>query len=54
MIGDMIDFDAEVVGYVKGYKGRRGMVNNPIRADWKLEHPSDVVVKYNVKRLESN
>jgi len=40
--GDMIEFDARVKPYTKGYFGRREDVYKPIETDYKLSHPTKV------------
>lgn len=40
--GDIIQFDARVKEYEKGYKGRREDVYVPIKRDYKLSHPTKV------------
>jgi len=40
--GDVIQFDARVKEYEKGYKGRREDVYVPIEIDYKLSHPTKV------------
>ena len=40
--GDMIEFDARVGSYEKGYKGHRDdVVGAPVKQDWKLQRPTD-------------
>lgn len=38
--GDVIQFNARVKEYTKGYKGYREDVYKPIETDYKLSHPS--------------
>lgn len=46
VIGGMVEFDARVTTYIKGYRGRRDDVYDaPIEMDYKLERPTRVVVK---------
>jgi len=40
--GDVVQFDARVREYEKGYKGRREDVYVPIEIDYKLSHPTKV------------
>jgi hypothetical protein len=40
--GDVVEFDARVTKYEKGYKGRRWDVYKPIETDYKLSHPTKV------------
>jgi len=40
--GDVVQFDARVQEYVKGYVGRRWDVWKPIEVDYKLSHPTRV------------
>lgn len=46
--GDNISFDARVKEYWKGYKGRREDVDNPVRKDYKLSHPTNIT-KHEIK-----
>lgn len=39
--GEEVGFDARVKTYIKGYRGRREDVYNPIRKDYKLSHPTN-------------
>ncbi len=43
--GDVIEFDATVGTYIKGYQGHREDVEDapPVRQDWRLERPTRVV-----------
>lgn len=40
--GDVVQFDARVAVYQKGYKGHRIDVYCPIETDYKLSHPTKV------------
>ncbi len=40
--GDVVQFDARVKAYEKGYKERRDDVYVPIETDYKLSHPTKV------------
>ena len=40
--GDLIEFDARVDSYVKGYRGSREDVHLPEESDWHLERPTRV------------
>jgi len=42
-IGDVVQFDARVQEYEKGYKGRRDVYDAPISIDYKLSHPTRLV-----------
>jgi len=43
-VGNVVQFDARVKAYEKGYKGRRDDVwDSPIETDYKLSHPTHVV-----------
>lgn len=42
-MGDIIEFDARVGSYIKGYQGRRDDVYNPVSEDYRLERPTRVV-----------
>jgi hypothetical protein len=43
--GDVVEFDARVGDYVKGYQGRREDVYDvPVSRDWKLQRPTKVLV----------
>jgi hypothetical protein len=43
-IDAVIEFDARVSDYEKGYKGRREDVFVPIKRDWKLQRPTKVQI----------
>lgn len=42
--GDVVEFDARVKKYIKGYQGRREELEfeNPIEEDYKLSHPTKI------------
>lgn len=40
--GDVVQFDARVKEYEKGYQGRREDVYVPVERDYKLSHPTKV------------
>jgi hypothetical protein len=40
--GDVLEFDARVKQYVKGYFGRRDDVFKPAERDYKLSHPTKI------------
>lgn len=40
--GDVVEFDARVKSYVKGYMGHRVDVYRPIEKDYKLSHPTRI------------
>ena len=40
--GDIVQFDARIKPYLKGYFGRREEVWKPIEVDYKLSHPTRV------------
>ena len=40
--GDVVQFDARVKAYLKGYFGRREDVYKPTETDYKLSHPTRV------------
>jgi hypothetical protein len=40
--GDVIEFEARVKPYEKGYKGRREEVWKPVTIDYKLSHPTRI------------
>jgi len=40
--GDVVQFDARIKEYEKGYKGRREDVYVPVERDYKLSHPTKV------------
>ena len=42
--GDLVQFDARVKEYQKGYKGRRRQVYKPVENDYKLSHPTKLSV----------
>jgi hypothetical protein len=41
-VGDIIEFDARVAHYTKGYFGRRDDVHKPLEDDWRLERPTKI------------
>ena len=43
-VGDLVEFDARVTTYEKGYKGYRDDVFCPIEIDYRLERPTKVQV----------
>lgn len=43
-IGQRVQFEARVKAYEKGYKGKREVLDAPIRTDYKLERPSKIVL----------
>lgn len=43
-VGDIVEFDARVGDYIKGYQGRREDVFAPVTRDWKLARPTKVIV----------
>ena len=49
--GDIVQFNARVKTYEKGYKGRRSNINKKIELDYKLSHPTKLSVIGNKKRL---
>lgn len=42
--GDLIQFDARVKSYVKGYRGFREDVYRPLEIDYKLSHPTKISI----------
>lgn len=40
--GDVVQFDARVKEYYKGYKGYRDDIYKPIEKDYKLSHPTKI------------
>jgi len=42
--GDVVSFDARVTKYVKGYRGRREDVDKPVMVDYRLSHPTKLVM----------
>lgn len=42
VLGDVIQFDARVKEYERGYKGYREDVYAPVERDYKLSHPTKV------------
>ena len=40
--GDVVQFDARVKEYIKGYRGYREDVDKPVERDYKLSHPTKV------------
>jgi hypothetical protein len=44
-VGNVIEFDARVGDYVKGYQGLRDLPDaSPVGLDWKLQRPTKVCV----------
>jgi hypothetical protein len=41
--GNLIQFDARVLIYEKGYKGRKKDIDAPVSLDYKLSHPTKVI-----------
>ena len=41
---DIVQFDARVKKYEKGYKGYRDDVYKPIETDYKLSHPTKIKI----------
>ena len=48
-VGDMVEFDARVGDYVKGYAGRREVYDRPLELDYKLKNPTKLKVISRVK-----
>lgn len=47
-VGDIVEFDARVTTYEKGYKGYRDDVyDSPIEIDYKLERPTKIKILKN-------
>ena len=45
-LGSVIEFDARISEYTKGYKGhRKDVVDAPITTDYKLTRPTNIVVR---------
>lgn len=44
--GDVIEFNARVKDYEKGYKGRKEGIYCPISTDYKLSYPSNAKIVY--------
>jgi hypothetical protein len=42
VVGDIVQFDARVKEYVKGYQGHRWDVDKPVEIDYKLSHPTKI------------
>jgi len=42
--GCIVEFNARVKKYVKGYKGYREDVYKPVEIDYKLSHPSKIII----------
>ena len=47
--GDVVEFDARVKRYVKGYMGYREDVYKQIETDYKLSHPTKIIKINEVK-----
>ena len=41
--GDVVQFDARVAGYTKGYNGYREDICKPVEHDYKLSHPTRII-----------
>ena len=52
--GDLIQFDARIKEYEKGYKGRREDVYKPISRDYCLSYPTKIKVLTRGYKKESN
>ena len=53
--GDLIQFDARIKEYEKGYKGRKIDVHKPIKKDFCLSYPTKIkVLKRHYKRIQTN
>ena len=52
--GDLIQFDARIKEYEKGYKGRREDVCKPISRDYCLSYPTKIKVLIRGYKKESN
>lgn len=52
--GDLIQFDARIKEYEKGYKGRREDVYKPISRDYCLSYPTKIKVLIRGYKKESN
>ena len=53
--GDLIQFDARIKEYEKGYKGRKIDVHKPIKKDFCLSYPTKIkVLKRRYKRIQTN
>ena len=52
--GDLIQFDARIKEYEKGYKGKREDVYKPIKKDFCLSYPTKIkVLKRRYKRVQT-
>lgn len=41
--GDLVEFDARVKRYEKGYRGYRDDIDRSVETDYKLSHPTKIV-----------
>ncbi len=53
-VGDIVEFDARVGVYEKGYKGWNweAAIENPIETDYRLERPTKLVIQRNQREDE--
>lgn len=54
-VGDMIEFDARVKSYTKGYKGYNieKQIRSPIVEDWKLAFPTKLSIIDNITQYKT-
>lgn len=52
--GDVVEFDARVGEYIKGYKGYNleRQMEQPLQADYKLQYPTKIKMKHPVDKEE--
>ena len=43
-IGDVVNFNAKVVAYTKGYKGYKTNIDKPIKNDYRIERPTKLEI----------
>lgn len=46
--GDVVVFEARVIGYTKGYRGHRDDVESFVEYDYKLSHPTNIRLRANI------
>lgn len=51
-IGDKVQFNGRVAKYTKGYQGNNPNIHKPTQIDYKLSHPTKVLLICGEKRLE--
>lgn len=50
-VGNLVQFDARVTSYLKGYRGRRDDIWEPLEEDYRLSYPTNIkIVQYDKKK----